>query len=85
MFERNLVLVPIATGVPIRLNNIFFDTANTELLPESRAELDRLGTLLREMPAMRIEIRGHTDSVDDDATNLKLSEGRAASVVSYNN
>ncbi len=83
VFERNLVLIPIATGVPIRLNNIFFDTAKTELLPESRAELDRLATLLREMPAMRIEIRGHTDSIDDDATNQKLSDGRAASVVAY--
>lgn len=82
-YERNLILIPIATGVPIRLNNIFFDTAKTELLPESRAELDRLATLLRDRPAMRIEIRGHTDSVDDDATNQKLSEGRAASVVTY--
>lgn len=82
-YERNLVLVPIATGVPIRLNNIFFDTARTELLPESRAELDRLATLLREAPTMRIEIRGHTDSVDDDAANQKLSDGRAASVVAY--
>jgi len=82
-YERNLVLIPIATGVPIRLNNIFFDTAKTELLPESRAELDRLATLLRDRPAMRIEIRGHTDSVDDDATNQKLSDGRAASVVAY--
>ena len=68
-YERNLVLIPIATGVPIRLNNIFFDTAKTELLLESRAELDRLATLLRDLPAMRIEIRGHTDAVDDDATN----------------
>ena len=83
VFERNLILIPIATGVPIRLNNIFFDTAKTELLPESRAELDRLATLLRDMPAMRIEIRGHTDAVDDDATNQKLSDGRAASVVTY--
>jgi len=82
-YERNLVLIPIATGVPIRLNNIFFDTAKTELLLESRAELDRLATLLRDLPAMRIEIRGHTDAVDDDATNQKLSDGRAASVVAY--
>ncbi len=83
VYERNLVLIPIATGVPIRLNNIFFDTAKTELLPESRAELDRLATLLRDLPTMRIEIRGHTDSVDDDATNQKLSDGRAAAVVTY--
>jgi len=83
VFERNLVLVPIATGVAIRLNNIFFDTAKTELLPKSRAELDRLAAMLKEAPTMRIEIRGHTDSVDDDAVNQKLSDGRAASVVAY--
>jgi outer membrane protein OmpA-like peptidoglycan-associated protein len=83
VFERNLVLVPIATGVPIRLNNIFFETAKTELLPKSQAELDRLAGLLRDMPTMRIEIRGHTDSVDDDTFNQKLSDGRAASVVAY--
>ncbi len=83
VFERNLVLVPIATGVPIRLNNIFFDTAKTELLPKSQAELDRLAALLRDTPTMRIEIRGHTDTVDDDAFNQKLSDGRAAAVVAY--
>jgi OOP family OmpA-OmpF porin len=83
VFERNLVLVPIATGVAIRLNNIFFETAKTELLPKSQAELNRLATLLRDAPTMRIEIRGHTDTVDDDAFNQKLSEGRAASVVAY--
>lgn len=83
VFERNLVLVPIATGVAIRLNNIFFETAKTELLPKSQAELDRLAAMLRDMPAMRIEIRGHTDSVDDDGFNQKLSDGRAASVVTY--
>jgi len=83
VFERNLVLVPIATGVPIRLNNIFFETAKTELLPKSQAELDRLAAMLRDMPTMRIEIRGHTDSVDEDAFNQKLSDGRAASVVAY--
>lgn len=83
VYERNLVLVPIATGVPIRLNNIFFDTAKTELLPKSQAELDRLAAMLRDTPAMRIEVRGHTDSVDDDAFNQKLSDGRAAAVVAY--
>lgn len=83
VYERDLVLVPIAPGIPIRLNNIFFETAKTTLLPESRAELDRLVSLLRDMPGMRIEIRGHTDAVDDDAFNLALSNGRAAAVVSY--
>lgn len=82
-FERNLVLVPLEVGKPIRLNNVFFDTAQTTLLPESTQELDRLVALLSGMPTMRIEIRGHTDSVDDDAANQRLSDGRAAAVKAY--
>jgi outer membrane protein OmpA-like peptidoglycan-associated protein len=82
-FERNLVLVPLEVGKPIRLNNVFFDTARTTLLPESTRELDRLVELLRQLPALRIEIRGHTDSVDDAAFNLRLSEGRATAVADY--
>lgn len=82
-FERNLILVPLEVGKPIRLNNVFFDSAKTALLPESRRELDRLVSLLSEMPSLRIEVRGHTDSLDDDAFNVKLSEGRAAAVTEY--
>jgi len=82
-YERNLVLVPLEIGKPIRLNNVFFDTAKTELLSESRRELDRLVRLMNEMPTLRIEVRGHTDAVDDDAFNLRLSAGRAHSVTDY--
>ena len=82
-FERNLILVPLEVGKPIRLNNVFFDTAKTALLPESTRELDRLVALLKQMPTLTIEVRGHTDSVDSAAANLALSNGRAASVVAY--
>ena len=82
-FERNLILVPLEVGKPIRLNNVFFDTAKTELLPESTRELDRLVALLKQMSTTKIEVRGHTDSVDSAAANLALSRGRAASVVAY--
>jgi len=40
--ERNLVLVPLTVGQAIRLNNVFFETAKTALLPDSTRELDRL-------------------------------------------
>jgi outer membrane protein OmpA-like peptidoglycan-associated protein len=81
--ERDLVLVPIAVGQTIRLNNIFFDTAKAVLLPESRRELDRLVQLLQAMPAMTIDVRGHTDAIDATDTNQRLSEARAAAVVAY--
>jgi len=82
-FERNLVLVPLEVGRAIRLNNVFFETAEATLLPGSRRELDRLVALMKGVPTLRIEVRGHTDAVDDDATNLTLSRDRAAAVTEY--
>lgn len=82
-YERNLVLVPLEVGKPIRLNNVFFDTAKTMLLPESTRELNRLVALMKEMPTLRIAIHGHTDSIDDDSFNQTLSEGRARAVADY--
>ena len=81
--ERDLVLVPLEVGQTIRLNNVFFDTAKADLLPESRRELDRLAQLLKDMPTLAIEVRGHTDAVDDAEVNLRLSNARAAAVVTY--
>jgi len=83
VIDRDLVLVPLEVGQTIRLNNVFFDTAKAELLPESRRELDRLAQLLRDMPSLVIEVRGHTDAVDAADVNLRLSNARAAAVVTY--
>jgi outer membrane protein OmpA-like peptidoglycan-associated protein len=81
--ERNLYLVPIEIGETVRLNNIFFETAKWDLLPESYAELDKLVKILNDNPGMVININGHTDNVGDDQSNLTLSQKRAASVVTY--
>lgn len=81
--DRDLTLVPMASREPIRLNNVFFRTNEAVLLPVSERELARLVRLLREHPAMAIEVAGHTDAQADDAFNLALSEARAAAVVAY--
>jgi outer membrane protein OmpA-like peptidoglycan-associated protein/Tol biopolymer transport system component len=72
-----------AVGKPIVLRNVFFDTGSAELKPESFNELNRLVTLLQEMPSIRIQINGHTDNVGDDNSNQALSENRAKSVYHY--
>jgi len=82
-FVRDLLLVPIKPGAVIRLNNVFFVFAKTELLKESKTELDRVVAILGRYPGMEIEIAGHTDSVGDDASNLALSDGRAAAIRTY--
>lgn len=81
--QKDILLRPIKVESVIRLNNIFFETNKWELLPTSRTELDGLVVLLNQNPGMKIEIRGHTDDVGSDESNLSLSDNRARSVVGY--
>ncbi len=81
--EKNLYLAPIEIGQTIRLNNIFFDFDKANLKPESYEELDRLVNFLKENKKIEIEISGHTDNQGSEEYNLKLSQLRAESVLSY--
>lgn len=65
------------------LRNINFRLNRSLLLPESYRELDTLLKILREYPGMEIQINGHTDSINSDAYNLKLSMNRARACVNY--
>ncbi len=67
----------------IRLEGVNFAVASAELLPESLPVLDQTGTLLVDVPEMRVRIEGHTDSDGTDAYNLDLSQRRAESVRAY--
>ena len=66
----------------ISLYGIFFDTAKSELKPESDPTLSEIAKLLRENSPLKVAIVGHTDMVGDPAANLKLSQARAQSVIS---
>lgn len=73
----------IEVGAALILNNIFFTTGKSTLLPESFAELDKIVDFLNEGTVSLIEISGHTDNEGSDAVNEKLSLERAQSVVNY--
>ena len=64
-------------------NDISFDTGSYTIKPQLRAVLDPFATSLRDDPAARIAIIGHTDNVGSDATNNPLSVERAQSVRDY--
>ena len=81
--HKDLYLVPIEIGQIVRLNNVFFDFDKWELRPESFVELDRVVKLLKENPAIEIEMSAHTDSYGSDEYNFKLSDNRARSVMEY--
>jgi outer membrane protein OmpA-like peptidoglycan-associated protein len=80
---RNLYLVPIEKGQTVRINNIFFEYNESELLPESYSELNRIVKLLNDNPALKIQINGHTDNVGNNSSNKNLSLKRAESVYNY--
>lgn len=81
--EKNIELKQLAVGSKIVLRNIFFDLDKATLRVESTAELERLIKLMNDVPTLKIELGGHTDSRGSDAYNLKLSKERAKAVVDY--
>ncbi len=81
--HKDLYLVPIEIGQVVRLNNVFFDFDKWDLRAESSLELDRVVSLLKENPAIVIEMSAHTDSKGSDEYNFKLSDNRARSVMEY--
>jgi outer membrane protein OmpA-like peptidoglycan-associated protein len=70
------------TGL-IRLQDVKFETAKADILPESRHALDVVGEVLSKWPQLKIEIGGHCDSRGSDAYNLALSGRRVSSVRAY--
>ena len=81
--HKDLFLVPIEIGQVVRLNNVFFDFDKWDLRPESFMELNRVVTLLKDNPAIEIEMSAHTDSFGSDEYNVVLSQNRARSVMEY--
>lgn len=70
-------------GTTLILKNIFFDVNKDILKNESFNELNQLVEILKNNPAMKIKISGHTDAVGKDDDNLILSNKRSNAVVNY--
>lgn len=75
----------MATGLSdagqVAVYGIYFDTGKSDLKPESDAALNEIATLMKAHPALKVYIVGHTDMVGDAASNVKLAQARAQSVV----
>src|SRR3989454_260546 len=68
---------------PVILRGVTFETGRSALKLESHTVLDIVAQSLLDNPDIRIEIAGYTDSTGAPATNLRLSQARAAGVRAY--
>jgi OOP family OmpA-OmpF porin len=64
------------------IDAINFDTAKSIIKDESKSYLNQLADVLIET-GLRVEIKGHTDNVGTDESNMQLSKERALSVKAY--
>jgi len=58
-----------------------FDFAKASLKPDAAPVITEVVNLMKRNPGLKLSIDGHTDSIGGQDYNLKLSQGRAASVV----
>ena len=82
-FDTLLVLDKIELNKIFVLENIYYDYNKSNIRDDAAKELDKLVQLLADNPEIRIELGSHTDSVDDNAYNMQLSQRRAESAVKY--
>jgi len=77
------IAVPSPQACAPTVINIKFDTNKADIKPLYHAELKKLAHFLKKFPNATVIIEGHTDSVGDKASNMKLSQNRADSVRNY--
>jgi OOP family OmpA-OmpF porin len=75
----------LSTGITanghIVVNGILFDTAKSDVKPESKPALDEVVKMLKENASLKVYVVGHTDNAGALAGNMDLSKRRAAAVV----
>ncbi len=70
-------------GKILKLSPIYFEYGKSDIGPRAAIELEKVITVLRKYPRVKLDIRSHTDSRSSAAFNLKLSEKRAQATKKY--
>jgi outer membrane protein OmpA-like peptidoglycan-associated protein len=71
----------LLTNTKLISYRIRFEVNDARIRTESMPYIDSVSDWLKQNPAIRLEIAGHTDSDGDAAANLALSQRRATSIV----
>lgn len=77
--DQNLIGKAFTDGKYIS-HGINFDVNKASIKPASMGEINAIVATLKQNPALKFEVGGHTDADGEDAANMKLSEARANAV-----
>ena len=83
VLDTMMVLDKVEINKVFVLDNIYYNFNKSDIREDAAVELDKLVQLLIDNPEIKIELGSHTDSIDDNAYNLQLSQRRAESAVRY--
>lgn len=83
ILEVDFRLQPIEIGATVNLKSVLFKQSSTELLPESKEELDVVVSFMKTNPNVKILLAGHTDNRGVHKQNVKLSQARVETVKEY--
>ena len=79
----NIEIQPAEVGGKMVVQDLYYDYNQWELRDSSRKELDKVVLLMKDNPAIKVELGSHTDSRGKNEYNMELSQKRAESAVEY--
>ncbi len=82
-FLANVELEPLVLEKTFTIENIYYDYNKWDIREDAAFELDKIVTVLKDNPAITVELGSHTDARGKDSYNLSLSQKRAAAAVDY--
>jgi len=82
-FLANIEMEPLELDKRFVLEDIYYDYDQSYIRPDAALELDKLVGVLKDNPAITVEMGSHTDSRGSDKYNMALSERRAKAAVDY--
>lgn len=80
LVEASEIEQALARDGRIAIYGIYFDFDQASIKPESQPQIDQLGALLKDNPALNVIVVGHTDGKGAFDYNLSLSQRRAQAV-----
>jgi outer membrane protein OmpA-like peptidoglycan-associated protein len=82
-FNRILETRDTVRGLVVNMGDVLFASGKFDLRPEARERLAKLSGIVIAHKGLNLAVEGHTDNVNTEAFNQKLSEERAGTVRAY--